>query len=49
MARIMVAALLVLVCVLVVLRSHVAEGKQAGLKTIASVVVHAHHGHAYLR
>jgi hypothetical protein len=49
MARIMVATLLVLVCVLVVLRSHAADGKQAGMKTIASIVVHAHHGHANLR
>jgi hypothetical protein len=48
MARIMVIALLVLVSVFFVVRAHVAEGKP-DLKTIASIVVHAHHHHAFVR
>jgi hypothetical protein len=39
-----VVALLVLISLVVVGRSHVAEGKPA-LKTIATIVVHAHHAH----
>jgi hypothetical protein len=39
-----VAALVVLISILIVGRTHVAEGKPA-LKTIATVVVHAHHAH----
>jgi hypothetical protein len=49
MARFMVIALLVVACIFILVRTHVAEGKQPDLKTIASVVVHAHHGHTYLR
>jgi hypothetical protein len=48
MARILVLALLVLIAAVVVVGAHVAEGKQPALKTIASIVVHAHH-HASVR
>jgi hypothetical protein len=42
MARFVAVSLIVLVAVLVLVRTHVAEGKPE-LKTIATVVVHAHH------
>jgi hypothetical protein len=43
MARIVVIALLVLVSAFIAVRAHVAEGKQPALRTIATIVVHAHH------
>jgi hypothetical protein len=49
MARIMVVALLVCACIFILVREHVAEGKQPAFKTIANIVVHAHHHTAHLR